>query len=241
MIPNFGMKPSLILLFCCCLIILVRGQEQSASRFADVTLGAGSFRGTFSASVGQQWGVFPSKKLSIGLGARFTSLLGANLYYITAPAKLTSGQQGPLVIFKENIAENIDSFLIKSPQVNALNLMMNIEYRTGKIDIGFNIDFIGFSFGGKTRGNYMNGPFGKNTDAKPSAFNLLLISDNDKGTLNSEIFIRYSLTDKIKLKVAGQFLFTEYTTDENVQQYPEMNDRFRNKSLLFACGVTKIF
>jgi hypothetical protein len=241
MIPNFGMKSSLIILFCCCLATITWSQEQSRIRYADVTLGAGSFRGTFSASFGHQWGLFPSKKLSIGVGARFTSFLGANLYYITAPAKLTSGQEGPLVIFKENIAENIDSFLIKSPQVNALNLMMNFEYRIGKLDLGFNIDFIGFSFGASTRGNYMNGPFGKNTDAKPSAFNLLLISDNDKGTLNSEIFIRYSLTDKIKVKVAGQFLFTEYTTDEKVQQYPEMNDRFRNKALLFACGVTKIF
>ncbi|MDZ7646567.1 MAG: hypothetical protein U5K54_04975 [Cytophagales bacterium] len=44
-----------------------------------------------------------------------------------------------------------------------------------------------------------------------------------------------------QLKVAYQYLFTEYTTDTEVQQLPEPNDRFRNKSSMLSVGITKQF
>ena len=75
--------------------------------------------------------------------------------------------------------------------------------------------------------------------AHPTPFNVLLISDNDRGTLNSELYANYFLNEKWGLKLAGQFLFTEYTTQYEIQQYPEANDRFRNKSLLLAIGVVR--
>jgi hypothetical protein len=54
---------------------------------------------------------------------------------------------------------------------------------------------------------------------------------------NSEFFARYLLDENGESKEV-QFLFTEYTTDTEVQQFPEPNDRFRNKSLLFMAGVS---
>jgi hypothetical protein len=102
----------------------------------------------------------------------------------------------------------------------------------------FNIDAIGFSFGKDVKGNYINGAQGSMESANPAAFNLLLISDNDKGSLNSELFARYLLNDKWAVKGGIQFLFTEFTTDSEVQQFPEPNDRFRNKSLMFSAGVS---
>ena len=74
-------------------------------------------------------------------------------------------------------------------------------------------------------------------NAKPSAFNILLISDNDRGSLNSELYGKYYWNEKWGVKLAAQFLFTEYTADTEIQQFPEPNDRFRNKSLLLALGV----
>ncbi|MBI3482970.1 MAG: hypothetical protein HY015_08365 [Bacteroidetes bacterium] len=175
----------------------------------------------------------------IGIGGRFTSYLGANQYYITAPAQLTSESTGPLIIFKDNITSNIDTFLVKSPQVNSINASINIHYKLSeRWSIGFNIDAIGFSFGGKRDGNYINGFTGKMTTASPTPFNVLLISDNDRGTLNSEFFAKYSLNERCALKIGAQFLFTEYTTATKVQQFPEPNDRFRNKSLLVCAGIS---
>ena len=75
-------------------------------------------------------------------------------------------------------------------------------------------------------------------NAKPTSFNILLISDNDRGSLNSELYGKYYWNEKWGVKLAAQFLFTEYTTDTEVQQFPEPNDRFRNKSLLIAAGIS---
>lgn len=213
--------------------------ENPPRNYADLTIGGGSYRGTLSVAAFHDWQLGNTKKFTFGLGVRFTGFLGANLYYITAPAKLTSGSTGPLVLFKENIIDNIDSLLVKSPQVNSLNAAVNLGYSLSKkISIGFNIDAIGFSFGKTTRGNYINGVEGKNTEGKPTPFNILLVSDNDRGSLNSELYVKYYLNDQWSLKLAGQFLFTEYTTKTKVQQFPEENDRFRNKSLLLGIGVT---
>lgn len=209
-----------------------------AVNHAEVSLAGGKKEGTLTGAYFHTWQLGKKKRFEVGLAGRFTSYLGSTQYYVTAPAKLTSGETGPLVIFKENITANMDTFLIKSPQVNALNVAINLGYRIHpKVVVGFNIDAIGFSFGKKVTGNYINGFQGQREGASPTAFNLLLISDNDLGTLNSELYGRYSITDSWGVKAGLQFLFTEYTTDTPVQQRPEANDRFRDKSLLLAAGV----
>lgn len=207
---------------------------------ANFTGAFGNSEGTISAMVGYDWELWKSKKFAIGIGGRGTSYFGSNQHYITAPAELTSGSTGPGVIFKENIDENIDTFLIKSPQVNSINVFINLRYKFNeKLMIGFNIDAIGFSFGAQKRGNYINAAQTTEENSKPTAFNVLLISDNDRGSLNSELYGKYFFNDRWGVKLGAQFLFTEYTTDTEVQQFPEPNDRFRNKSLMFAFGVTR--
>jgi hypothetical protein len=236
------MKRNLLIAFLGLVFMNLECFSQTGGRFTkyfDVTFGVAKYQGTLSLSYVHTWRFGAKQKLGIGLGARFTSYLAANQYYATAPATLTSGSTSPTIIFQDNIQANIDTFLIKSPQVNSINLSINIDYRlSNKIIAGFNIDAIGFSFGGSRSGNYINGASGKMVSATPTPFNILLISDNDKGSLNSEFYFRYFLNDKWGLKVGAQFLFTEYTTETKVQQFPEPNDRFRNKSLLFCVGAS---
>ena len=76
--------------------------------------------------------------------------------------------------------------------------------------------------------------------AKPTPFNVLLISDNDRGSLNSELFVRYKWNDSWGVKLGFQFLFAEYTTDKEVQTTPtgDKNDRFRKKMPGAGIGVT---
>src|SRR5579862_2103933 len=106
-------------------------------------------QGTLSLSYVNMWRFGARQKLGIGLGGRFTTYLAANQCYVTAPAKLTSGSTSPLIIFQDNIAANMDTFLIKSPQVNSINVSIHIDYQLSKkINAGFNIDALGFSFGG---------------------------------------------------------------------------------------------
>lgn len=219
----------------------VFGQIREASMMGSIA----ERQGSVSLAVGYDWELWKSKRFAVGTGLRLTSYFGASKYYQTAPAKLTSGSTGPLVIFKKNIEANIDTFLVRSPQVNFINAFINLRYRiSAKIHIGFNIDAIGFSFGGKQRGNYINrseSPVGFTEEAQPTAVNVLLISDNDRGSLNSELYAKYYFNETWSIKASASFLFTEYTTDSDIQQTPEPNDRFRNKSLMAGVGITYKF
>jgi hypothetical protein len=204
----------------------------------DLSGSIGSSQGSIAASYIHNWHLGKKQNFSIGAGARFTSYFGSNQYFVTAPAKITSGSTGPGVLFKETIQANLDSLLVASPSMNSLNLSINLGYRiTPKLSAGFNIDAIGFSFGGEKAAKYVNGTTIVNTTAKPTGFNALLISDNDLGTLNSELFATYSFNKKWSAKLGYQFLFTEYTTATKVQQLPEPNDRFRNKASALVIGV----
>lgn len=234
------MKTGIFAVFTFLITFPVVGQEAGkTSQYAEATLAAGSYQGSLALSWVHDWRLGKQKKFAIGLGGRFTSYVGQNQYYTTAPAKFTSGSTGPDVIFKDDIKGNIDSLLVRSPQVNALNVFINLDYRIGSRFIaGFNIDLIGISYGGSRTANYINGSSGKVTEASPTPFNLLLVSDNDLGSLNSEFYLKYYFKGKWGIKAGAQFLFTEYTTITAVQTYPEANDRFRNKSLMFSLGVS---
>ncbi len=214
-------------------------KAQSTTNNIDLGLGIGSSEGSLSTAYVHNWQLGKKKKWSLGVGGRLTNYLGKNQYYLTAPASITSGEKGPQVFFIENILENIDSVQFESTQVNSLNISFNAGYQVHpKIFLGFNIDLLGVSLGGKQEGRYFEGNSGSITSAKPTSLNLLLISDNDIGSLNSELFARYSLNETWGIKAGFQFLFTEYTTDTEVQQTPEANDRFRNKSSMFTAGVS---
>ena len=233
------MKRSTVILLALMPLLLSQAQDVRRNRFADATFAIGNYEGSLSLLFIHNWRLGATRNLGIGLGGRITSYRGANQYYITAPAKLTSESTSPLIFFKQNVAANIDSLLVKSPQSTSVNASINIDYRlSAKVIIGFNIDAIGFSFGPKQRGNYINGYQGKNTEGSPTSFNVLLISDNDRGSLNSELYGKYQFNARWSVKVGAQFLFTEYTTITSVQEFPSYNDRFRNKSLLFAMGLS---
>ena len=229
-----------ILILCLLFSLDLRAQsEKIRINYADATFAVGSSQGTFSASFGRDWRMGKAQKFGLGIGGRFTTYLGQNQYYETAPAKITSGSTGPGIIFQDNIPANIDTLLVSSPQVNALNIYINLSYQISKrFLVGFNIDAIGFSFGGSKTANYINGATGAITSAKPTTFNLLLVSDNDLGSLNSELYLKYEWKERWSIKGGIQFLFTEYTTSTKVQTYPEPNDRFRNKTLMGELGIS---
>jgi hypothetical protein len=229
---------SFIVMFLLAAASVAQTKSNSKIQLLDLTGSIGSGQGSVAASYIHNWHLGKKQKFSIGAGARFTSYFGSNQYFISAPAKITSGSSGPGVLFEENIPANIDSLLVSSTNINALNLSINLGYRiTPKLSAGFNIDAIGFSFGGNKAVRYVNGTTIVNTTAKPTGFNALLISDNDLGALNSELFATYSFNKKWSAKLGYQFLFTEYTTATKVQQFPQANDRFRNKVSALAVGV----
>lgn len=244
------MKKTLSLIIPILLLSAAVSAQQKAKggvdQFADFSVGIGRSQAAVSLAYVHNWKVLKRKKWEVGLGARFTSYFGSNHYFRTAPAKLTSGKTDPTVLFTNDIDENIDSVLLPKAQVNSFNISLNFAYNFSKrFSAGLNIDAIGFSFGGKQSGTYYGNNFatGVPVSARPSGFNLLLISDNDKGSLNSELFGKYKWNDSWGVKLGIQFYFAEYKTDTKVQTTPggDTNDRFRKKMLGAGIGVTYNF
>ena len=230
---------AILLAFCSIQINGLCQSTESGGKYIDIGMAIGKAKGSLEIMLNYDKALGKNGKIVIGFGGRFTAYAGKNQYFVTAPAKLTSGSKGPGVIFKENIEANMDSFLVKHPQINSVNLFLTLGYNPSKrLALRFNIDLLGFSFGKRVAGTYINGSQSAMVSASPTPFNLLLVSDNDKGSLNSELFARYWLNEKWGIKGGLQFLFSEYTTDEKVQQFPEPNDRFRNKSLTFGAGIS---
>ncbi len=190
----------------------------------------GSSVGSISATGFQNFGIGSKKKFYIGTGVRFTTFFGSNVNFTTAPADLTADDK------------NVDTLLAPSPSLNSLNLMISLGYKISeKFDVGFNIDAIGISFGPTGTPSYIRNGKSVASSASPTSTNILLVGDNDKGSLNSHLFVRYKLSDHLGLKVAYQFLFNELTTTTKIQTIPSANDRFRAKSTMVYVGLNYNF
>lgn len=208
---------------------------QLGANSVDVVMGIAADKFNISGAYIHNWRLGSKQKFELGLGGRFGTYSGSNLYYSTAPASITTGGAP----FGEPIKGNVDSLQIASTHIYALNALINVGYRfTRNLTVGFNIDVVGISFGGENKGVYVNGTDVQNVLANPTGFNLLLIGNNDRGTLDSEFYVKYRLNDRWSVKGGLQHLFMEYTTVTKVQQLPEPNDRFRNVSTQVILGVS---
>ena len=220
------MKKSLLFF----LIILSLGAKAQVGTSFELGGGISSSAGSISASGFHNWGLGAKKKFYVGTGVRFTSFFGSNVNFTTAPADLTADDK------------NVDTLFAPSPGVNSLNLTINLGYKISeKLDVGFNIDAIGISFGPTGMPSYIRNGKSTASSASPTSPNLLLIGDNDKGSLNSHLFVRYKLSDHLGLKLAYQYLFNELTTSTKIQTIPSANDRFRAKSGMIYVGLNYNF
>ena len=239
------MKKSLILCLVTCLISLSAfSQRYREGNLYGLTVNVGSGQFASALSWSHYHPIGKNKRFKVGYGLRLTNYFASDPDYVTAPAKYTSGKQSIVALFTENINANLDTVNFTKAQVNFLNAGVYLAYTLpvlhDRLELGVNIDAIGLSFGGKQGGTFTSGNRNAAVQAKPTAFNLLLVSDSDLGSLNSEWYVRYWLTKKWAIKAGYEFLFTEYKTDTKVQQLPnssDTNDRFRNKAKMFMLGI----
>jgi hypothetical protein len=222
--------------------------EQTGRRrvdLLDVALSTASGRFSAAASWTRLHDVGAKRRLQLGYGLRLTSFVAANKFYTTAPAKYTSTRQDITTIFSETIDANIDTLTTATAVTYSLNATLNAQYRlTSRWDIGFTIDLVGFGFGPEKKFNIISSSFDSNQPpvqaGKPTQFNLLLTSDNDIGSLNSEFFVRYWVTAAIGIRVGYTFLFSEYRTRQELSfdNGRIVNDRYRYKAGMALVAVT---
>lgn len=217
-------------------LIVAQKQDQRYLDFA-VATGTGF---SPALSYNQLWAVGKNGKFKLGTGLRITAFFSSNQDYITAPARLTSGQTGPQVLFSETFLSNLDTLTLSQSAVYYVNIPIHLQYSfSKKLELGFNIDAIGVSLGPKQTGTFYTKETANlnktSQTASPTGLNLLLVSDNDWGNLNSELYVRYWLNNKIGLRAGLSFQFSEYTTSTTLTFD---NDRFRSKQLLPMIAVS---
>jgi len=204
--------------------------KKKTEQLADFTLGFSNAQTTIGVAYYKNWNLGKKQKFFIGTGLRFSNAMGKSKIFTSAPASLASNDA------------NIDSLLGANTSTYALNAIINLGYHfSPKFDLGFNIDMIGFSFGPSSNHLFRSNGLQTLTTAKPTGMNILLVGNNDRGTLNSEFYLRYKINNKLGIKLMVQHFFTELTTTNKVQTLPVQNDRFRNISDLFGFGVAYHF
>ena len=215
-----------------CITNLTLAQTSSS---IDLNFGVGVKAQTIALGINRLHKIGKKEKLSLGYGVRYTGYSGKENEFITAAAEVSEG-----TIFKPQNEAKLDT-LTMDGNVGSINAAIYINYALNdKWHIQFNIDAMGFSFGGEKTGTFMaesqNASQG-NVQAKPSGTNLLLTGDYDRGSLNSEFFVGYQLKEKHRLKLWMSFVFNEYTTSNKLTFN---NDRFRVKNLMPMIGYSYI-
>ncbi len=226
--------------------VIAQKKTTGVSRFVDLAGTIGKSQGTISASFVNNWKLGKRKKWEAGLGFRWTTYFGTKTDFITAPAKLARTNTTPFLIFFAGQRTDFhDTLTVQRPLTHSANISINLGYHfTKKWYAGFNIDLIGITFGRESSAILTSNGFTKfEQTAKPAAFNVLLTGDHDRGSLNSEFFVKYNITPKWGVRAIYQFVFVEYNTKNIVQIAPDgtVNDRFRNKANTFGLGISYNF
>ncbi len=207
----------------------IQGQDLAKSRLnAEFMLSAGSQQYGAHAWLANTHFLGKKRKIGIGYGIRWSSYFGTDQKFTSAPPEFAGNKD------KEATLE------VANAQINSLNLAIFLQYNiTSKLEAGFNIDALGFSFGGEEQTNFVaaNSDSRQAELAKPTSTNILLIGANDRGSLYSEFFARYWLTQQLGVKLGFTYYFLEYQTNSPVVAN-DNNDRFRNSATMASLGIT---
>lgn len=210
-------------------VFAISSQVQGQS-YVEVGSGFGADATSPVVAFHKNWELGKKQKFVIGTGVRYTGFFGNDINFTSAPNELAIEPT------------SVDTLLGTSPAINSLNLLINLGYNiSDRIQVGFNIDALGLSFGPEGSPTYLSNGASTSTTASPTSPNILLVGNNDLGSLNSHFYGKVNLTDKIGVKIAYQYLFNELTTSTAVQTAPISNDRFRVKSSQIFVGVNYNF
>ncbi|MCE7039559.1 hypothetical protein [Dyadobacter sp. CY312] len=124
----------------------------------------------------------------------------------------------------KNTAMSGDSLKFGKITTNTISFLVGANVRIWRFDIGANTDLIAIGFGAKRRGLYSAGKltngegsefYNTYVSSAPSTLNALpLVLDNQNG--QSELFLRYWITDRIGIKLGYVHGRVTYTSSEKL-------------------------
>lgn len=179
----------------------------------DLSLGAGD--GSFLGSLAYQntWALGKNDQWRLSYGLRFTLFSGKDMEFYSAP------------IDYYLIEENTDTLQVANPGQSNLALYIGASYVIkNKLELGFNIDALGYTFGGETEATFLGNNQKLTTTVNPNQPTLLLVGANDRGMIKAEFFVGYQLNENWAARIGFNNNFVEYKTATELQKG---NTRFR--------------
>lgn len=171
-----------------------------------------------------------NKSLRVGYGLRYSSYFGAYGDFISAQSSFGT------------TPNDIDTVAFENYRIHTLNFALFLSFAlTRKMEVELNIDLGGMAYSNPMDGYYNTIKRKMYTDkelfqrAQAPRYNALLIGSNDRGSLNSELVLRYWFGRKMGFKVGVAHMVTELVTDN--QLYNGVN-RFRNTTTMVAVGFS---
>ncbi len=172
----------------------------------------------------QEWGLGKTGAWKLGYGVRFTGYFGKDVTHISAPPEFYTDETMQ------------DSVFVASPQMSNIALYIGAGYVIKeKFELGFNIDALGYTFGGDKDATFTSEGNETATTVNPGSITALLLGPNDIGMVRSDFFAGYKFSDTWKVRLGLGPLFTEYRTDTELQTG---NTRYRGASMMILASVT---
>jgi hypothetical protein len=197
----------------------LKSKVLSTNNFADLSLGSNGNDNILSVSLGHIHGLGARKQWRLGYGARFSTFANnGTKHYVSAI---------PSMYLK---SEKMDTLNITKAAQSNLVVFISANYRIKrKIELGFNIDLVGYSFATSKAVNFVGNGVTTPTTAKGNVPTALLVGANDLGMLKSEFNIGYQLSNQWMIRLGLNSLLTEYKTDTELQTG---NTRFRGTGII---------
>jgi hypothetical protein len=127
-------------------------------------------------------------------------------------------------LLPQNNTFSKDTLKLGKVTANGISFLIGANFRFGRFDIGANTDLIGLAFGLKRTSLYTKnyvfegddaGYYNKQVKSSPGMFNVVpLVMDKQNG--QSELFVRYWITDRIGVKLGYTVGRITYLTSEKL-------------------------
>lgn len=198
-------------------------ETTTSKHYLDVSVAGRAGQGAAGLSAGRKFYLGAASKSYVGFGVRSSGFFANSKNFYSAPPEFW------------NDKARRDTLSISRPsQFNTALFIMASTTIFCKLELGFNIDVIGLTFGVPHEGEFIGSGTQASTAVRATGASVLLSGANDIGMLKSEFFTGIHFNRQWMVRVGLSSLVTEYRTRTQLQ---EGNKRFRGMSLLPFVGV----
>lgn len=190
----------------------------------NLSIGVGSSYQIVSPSYFHTWKVGKRRALQLSYGIRHSHYFGKDVTHRSAPPEF----------YGDEALE--DSVFVGDPKMGNITLFIGASYLIkNRVELGFNIDAIGYTFGGDRDAIFTSSGVETPVTVSPNSITALLVGANDIGMLKVEIFAGYKFNSRWTARIGVNNLFTEYRTPTELQAG---NTRFRAEGTAFMVSGT---